>query len=221
LQEHAEAALRKQQTRRELGRIIEHAPGLGALIRPQPDEPDAIKPVKLRPPPAPYVVLPIQLPIATGALYASRVPGRRREQTRSDLEALTKFGIQRVVCLVEREQLVQTHGADLYLSLAADAFGPGFHHLDVRDHDIPEDDDAFAQCVRRVYQALRDDERVLVHCVAGCGRTGMFVACLLSHMGMEPLEGVRLFRRCRRCGPDTTEQIAYAIRYAQRLPGAL
>jgi hypothetical protein len=34
--------------------------------------------------------------------------------------------------------------------------------------------------------------------------------------GLEPLEAVRTYRRHRGCGPETSEQVAYVVRYARR-----
>jgi protein-tyrosine phosphatase len=201
---------------RELRSIVQSTPGLGRLLQPQGDEPDVPEHVLLRRGPSPYFVVPVPMPSRSGEVFTSRTPGMRRQFAEAEVQALFEFGVQRVACLVPTEQLEQFHGADTYLRHAKDVFGENFHQVAIPDHQIPLDDAEFEQCVESIDAALSNGERVLVHCIAGCGRTGMFVACLFVRAGLDPLEGIRAFRRSRRCGPDTVEQMAYAIRYANR-----
>jgi protein-tyrosine phosphatase len=56
----------------------------------------------------------------------------------------------------------------------------------VPDHGIPEDERVFLKTVRRAADWLRTGERVLVHCGAGIGRTGMFAICSLVALGISP-----------------------------------
>jgi protein-tyrosine phosphatase len=95
-------------------------------------------------------------------------------------------------------------------------YGPRFHHLEIMDLEPPPREDAFDQTVLTFAQALQNEEKVLAHCAAGCGRTGVVVACILVHLGMAPGEAIRTYRRARGCGPETSDQTAYIFRYALR-----
>jgi protein-tyrosine phosphatase len=206
---------------REIARIVAAQPALRDLLERQPDEPDVPVHRVLRPGSGAYYVVPVPIPGRSGSFLTSRVPGRHREHAAADVRALAEHGVHHVVCLVARGPLVDLHGGELYLSEARARFGERFHLVDVLDHQLPMRDADFERCVLAMDAALARGETVLAHCIAGCGRTGMFAACLMVLGGLEPLEAVRTFRRHRRCGPDTVEQIAYVIRFAERLRDGL
>jgi protein-tyrosine phosphatase len=201
--------------REELARLLGREPELGGLIHPHPGEPDQIRHEILCREPVPYAVVHVPVPHRRGRLWVSRLPGFHRPQTASEVDALGRAGVGRVVCLVPEEALDRVHHADRYLRLARARWGAQFHLVGVPDHGVPPDDGAFRRCVRTVDAGLHQGEGVLVHCLGGCGRSGMFVACLLVRAGMAPGEAIRTFRAHRRCGPETAEQVAYVFRYAQ------
>jgi protein-tyrosine phosphatase len=59
------------------------------------------------------------------------------------------------------------------------------------DGGIPEDRRAFLKTVRYAADRLRAGERVLVHCSAGVGRTGMFAICTLVALGISQKDATR------------------------------
>ncbi|MDH5492728.1 MAG: tyrosine-protein phosphatase, partial [Myxococcales bacterium] len=193
---------------------------LRRLLERQGDEPDQPALVLLRPSPAPYFIVPVPMIELPGTLYASRLPGMVPQNARAELEALRAHGIDEIVCLVPSPQLRDLHRGDRYLEEVAELFAGRFHQVPILDHEVPPDDEEYEACARAVLSALMEGRDLLVHCVAGCGRTGMFVASLLVMQGMDPIEAILHFRRHRRCGPDTVEQVAYVIRFAQRLASA-
>lgn len=199
----------------ELARILRDHPELPRLLQPQPGEPEQLDARLLCPAPTPLFVVPVPVPGRTGSLWVSRLPGARAPER--DVAALADFGITRVVCLVPPDGLAALHGAPGYLGAARRAFGERLHVLPIEDHQVPDDDIGFETTLAEVDRALADGEQVLAHCVGGCGRSGMFGACLLVRAGLEPIEAIREFRRRRRCGPETAEQLAFVLRYARRL----
>ncbi len=165
---------------------------------------------------APLTLIKIRLSGRGGTLWVSRLPGSAERDADSDVRALRDFGIQRVFCLSPRSSLVSLHGAQSYLSEAATQFGSRFHLVDVPDHDVPREPEAFDEFVREADAALLDGQSILVHCVGGCGRTGIFCACLMVRRGLGAREAIESFRAQRGCGPETLPQLAYVFRY-QRL----
>lgn len=156
----------------------------------------------------------------TGRMWVGRLPGLAGGvPLEREVRALREFGVRRIVCLVPMANLRALAPVRDYPELGRKWFGDGFHLLEVMDFGTPPDDQRFEAMVARVDRALAEGEQVLAHCFAGCGRTGMFVACVLVRAGYAAADAVRLYRRHRGCGPETPEQVAYVQRFAQRLAG--
>ncbi|MFW5877117.1 MAG: protein-tyrosine phosphatase family protein [Myxococcota bacterium] len=205
----------------ELATILRRDPTLAELVEPQPGEPEQPRFEVLWRGPIPYAAVRVPVPGRSGTLRVSRLPGFHRTQTRQEVAALEEAGIDRIVCLVPEEALLRIHHAHRYLDLARRRFGDRFGVVPIDDHRVPQGDALFERRVDEVDRALREGESVLVHCLGGCGRSGVFVACVLARGGMGGAEAIRHFRAHRRCGPETAAQVAYVFRYvARRSPSA-
>lgn len=162
----------------------------------------------------------LEVPGRPAPLWAGRLPGwddvRRLE---AELEELVASGVRRVVCLVPAEDLDRTWGLPEYLPAVRTRFGRDFLHVPVEDGDTPGHDAPFEAAVNEVDRGLLAGESAFVHCVAGCGRTGTFAACVLVRAGLSPAEAVQVFRAARGCGPEGLLQEAYVARYAGRMAG--
>jgi hypothetical protein len=159
----------------------------------------------------------VELPLGggSGRLTFGGIPGRVGPLT-EELDALVSFGVRHLVCLIPRIDLGDHYRSPTFVSEATARFPDGFHILDVIDYEAPGDDEAFEALVERIDEALTSGESVYVHCGAGCGRVGTFVSCLLARRGVAPLDAVERFREVRGCGPESSEQVAYVVRFAQR-----
>ena len=164
----------------------------------------------------PYYVVEVPVEGRSGRIWASRLPGNRPGTAEGEIEALWAHGIRRVVCLVPIASLQGLHGAEAYVRLARERWGEAFHGIDIPDHQIPPDDEDFEHVLALVDAALARGEHVLVHCLGGCGRSGMFTACLMVRAGYAPRDAIVAFRMRRRCGPETADQVAYVFRYEER-----
>ena len=180
-----------ERLRDEIRSIVASDSSLPGLLVPQRDEPDLPNYRLLLRGQSPFYIVKVPIPGKSGIIWASRLPGIRPTFTDEEVSAVKEFGIGRVVCLVPTISLENLHGAYRYLDSVRSAFPDAFHQLEIVDHEIPADDTEFQRTVGVIDAALRRGEHVLVHCVGGCGRTGMFVSCLLVRAGLEAKDAIR------------------------------
>jgi protein-tyrosine phosphatase len=100
-----------------------------------------------------------------------------------------------VVVLVEQQEYLVRAGRDL------PAFYRGENldviHFPIPDFQVPGDLTAFKHIIELVDTHARAGKNIGVHCMAGIGRTGIFMACLAKHHlnlnGQEAIDWVRKF----------------------------
>ncbi len=63
-----------------------------------------------------------------------------------------------------------------------------------------------AQIVDLINQKVEEGKKVLVHCLAGCGRTGTVLAAYFVSKGMQPDEAIEHLRSLRPCSIETQQQ---------------
>jgi len=91
--------------------------------------------------------------------------------------------------------------------------------LPIEDRGVPPDRAAVVEVVRMVRERLAQGGRVLVHCRAGIGRSGLIAGCVMAELGMRPaaaiLEQLSAARGVE--VPDTPEQAEWLARYVASL----
>ena len=133
----------------------------------------------------------------------------------ADLLAIGEWGASTVVTLVETHEFELLGVPDFAAEMSARF---RWHWLPIRDGDVPDADfelrwpEAGADLRRR----LAVGERVLVHCRAGLGRTGLVVARLLVECGETPLRALNAVRRARPGTVETMVQEQYVLRLVPR-----
>jgi len=95
----------------------------------------------------------------------------------------------------------------------------GFHyyHINVTDYGLPNEE----QISRFLYICAehgQKNEKIVVHCVAGCGRTGQFVVAWAAYNGYLPkdMDPVKWIRKIRPCSLETREQMEFARKLARK-----
>ncbi|MBN1865895.1 dual specificity protein phosphatase family protein [Candidatus Sumerlaeota bacterium] len=95
-------------------------------------------------------------------------------------------------------------------------YGIKGHHMSVQDFGVPSLESA-SEAVGFVRREIDAGGRVVVHCAAGYGRTGMLLACCLVAEGSTPEEAVAQVRRLRPGSIETHEQEEFVKRWARSL----
>jgi ADP-ribosyl-[dinitrogen reductase] hydrolase len=166
-------------------------------------------------PSGPLVINTVTL--ASGAMLGmSHCPGRRgvdgggRQWARvldADLQAIQAWGASAVLSLVEPHEFARLGVPDFAQAIARTPL----QWLPIPITDMATPGTAALAAWRSqgpaVLQALGQGQRVLVHCAAGLGRTGMLVAKLLVLHGVSADEAIAQVRRAR---PGTIETEAQA-----------
>jgi len=156
--------------------------------------------------PRPNTIDTVPVPGSVGCMGLVACPGTRideivggsRKVLHADIRELEDWGANGVVCLIEPHEL-KMHKVEELPALVREA-GMWWKHLPIIDMDIPnqEFENAWAMEGQRIRHALRIGERVIIHCYAGLGRTGMIAARILVEMGIEPEAAIRVVRRDNR-----------------------
>lgn len=146
-----------------------------------------------------------------GMIGMSRFPGLRDRSLEEELALIRQSGATTLVTLNDARELRRADASDL--GEEAEYAGLVWHHLPIRDFGVPGL--AFEAKWREVgpdlRARLRAGERIVIHCYAGLGRTGLLAARLLIELGEPPERAIRLVREVRPRAIQTIEQEAYLL----------
>jgi len=172
------------------------------------------------------------LPVGAGQIGLCCCPGHRLtpqfvrpslQDFEADLDAIAAYGAQRLVTLMQPDELVYIGIDPKRLEREARARGVEWLHLPIRNLRVPGQDweTTWLTAGAQLRAALAGGGRFAMHCYAGLGRTGTVAARLLVEHGMRPEEAIALVRRIRPGSIETVEQESYvrAARWS-RIAGA-
>lgn len=146
------------------------------------------------------------LATATGQIGICPLPGRMGDYAQ-DLAAVLGWSPSLVVSLTEGGEMKAKGGDGLPADLAAS--GVAWLNLPIPDFGTPP------ATLRAGWAAisakLRQEPRLLVHCMGGCGRSGMIVLRLLIEMGEMPEAALKRLREARPCAVETKAQMRWAL----------
>ena len=126
-----------------------------------------------------------------GEIWGSSLP-----ETSSDLKQIADAGIKVVISLESRFGFPDFS-----------EFGLEHHQISIPDFDIPSEHNV-REFVDIVKTALSQGKPVLVHCLAGCGRTGTMLAIAEVYLygQTEGRDAIDLVRKNRSCAIETSGQ---------------
>jgi ADP-ribosyl-[dinitrogen reductase] hydrolase len=146
------------------------------------------------------------LPEGNGSIGMTLCPGRcdrlsLEEEWARDLEAdlavIASWQPSLVLTLIEEHEFALL-GVPEFASAMRRA-GLPWRHLPIRDGDVPDAafERAWSTLGAEARRVLLDGGRVLLHCRAGLGRTGMIAARLLVELGTSHDAAIAAVRRAR------------------------
>ncbi len=149
------------------------------------------------------------LPVGGGILALSPVPGGGGSYV-ADLNHIASWKPAIVLSLTTNMEMLEagarTFGADIQDK------GTRWVHLPVHDFSAPNANfkSAWKEVSTAVRGALKGGGRVLVHCKAGQGRSGMVALRLMIEAGENPDAALKRLRTVRPGAVETEEQLAWA-----------
>lgn len=139
------------------------------------------------------------LTLAPGRCDISTLGQRYERSLTADLDVLKAQGYTHIVVHLEDYEILAINeasgGSDYFKE--AEQRGMTIIHFPVNDGGVPSII-ALHKYVQQVIKLLAEGRRVLVHCRAGLGRTGLFAAaCLVASTGMDAQEAMHVVRTVR------------------------
>lgn len=161
----------------------------------------------------------LDVPGSNGWLGLTACPGREPGLLRGnprllqqDLAAYARLGAVAVVTLVEQPEL-EMLGLPELGARVRDA-GLAWEHLPIPDFHAPGPrfESAWPEAGARVHAHVGAGHGVVVHCLAGLGRTGTVAARILIEAGLAPREALERVRAARPGAVQSTAQRDYVLR---------
>ncbi|MFN7222526.1 MAG: protein-tyrosine phosphatase family protein [Paracoccaceae bacterium] len=153
-----------------------------------------------------------EIPALEGTLALSPMPGRDGHYD-TDLADVIAWRPDLVITMTSKLELAAKGAASLPTDLAT--AGIAWTHLPVPDFGTPkaETNALWPETSARTRHVLATGGKILVHCMGGCGRSGMAVLRLLTDAGEDADEALARLRKARPCAIETKAQLRWATRH--------
>ena len=150
-----------------------------------------------------------ELECAGGRLAISPLPGRGGAFG-ADLGDLIRWSPDMVISMTTAEEMAAKGAGTLGAEMAGR--GTVWHHLPIADYGTPEGETAarLPDVTAQAMATLASGGRVLIHCMGGCGRSGMIALRLMIAAGEAPEAALTRLRAVRPCAVETDAQFDWA-----------
>ena len=142
-------------------------------------------------------------------VYGASCPGWHSTVERSDaVEEWIAFmqdrGIERVLCLLSGSQLDRTEAST---GRYVRAFGgENVEHVPIADHHLADVETLDTQILPFIEESVATERPVVVHCLAGIGRTGhVLAAWLVSGRDYDPVDAIETVEEMGRSPGDAED----------------
>src|SRR5208283_1393748 len=153
----------------------------------------------------------IGLTFCPGKKQRGAMSGDWERDLAADLETIKSSGAKALVTLMETGELTAVSVPLTELAEKTASFGLEWHHLPIRDVDVPDErfEDLWTYSGVRLRSLLVKGEKIVIHCLGGLGRTGTVAGRLLVEFGVTPGDAIKAIRSARVGTIETRKQEEY------------
>mgnify|MGYP005694242495 FL=1 len=138
-------------------------------------------------------------PLTKGQLWISHYPGKigmenKIIQAEMDLFELKKKKIDIVVTLLEKKELKPLNVSTLFEVIKKHKFI--HYYFPIKDKSVPKKNVELNRLLNDLSFKIRQNKKILLHCNAGLGRSGLIAALLCKKLGISenPISYIRKHR---------------------------
>ncbi len=147
-----------------------------------------------------------------GRVFRSPMPFRPGDEQGLLFQEYLQAGISTVVVVAEAEECFRRTGRDLLAFYSQQ--GMQVICYPIRDFSVPASKEELGRVLEAVLEKARSGSNVAVHCNAGYGRTGTFLACLARHaFGFDGQRAIDWVREYVPPALENPDQLQYVLNY--------
>jgi protein-tyrosine phosphatase len=147
-----------------------------------------------------------------GDLFLSSCPGIGKDLL-SDIQIIKDLNIKCLISLMEKDELNHFGAGNLFKELDQNKIK--WIHFEIKNFGIPtlNQENELNSHIKTVSQKILNGENVYIHCMAGLGRTGMLAALILTKLGLQTKQSIKIIRNNRPGSIETEAQENYVYEF--------
>jgi len=157
-------------------------------------------------------LIPFNLP---GKVYRAPMPFGKFDYGKTTLHEMQSLQILEVITLVEEFEWHEKAGCDLREKYQLS--GITMEHMPVVDFNAPQDPAPYRKSILKALDFAKNGRNISVHCNAGLGRTGTFLAVMaIEHFGWSPLDAILWIRQFIPGAVENETQFSFVMNWESR-----